>query len=202
MNTLYQSHWSQPMSLHLYTVCVCSAMFNSFVTPMDCFPSSSSVHGIFQARILEWVAVSLPRGSSQPRGRTSDPSCLLHWILYHQCHLGSPTLTHYYHPKYVVYWYIPVHSWCAFCEFGEMYDMHQRILTTLKILHFLPIHPPPLPQPLAITDLFHYFHSFAFSSWNHIVCSPCRLAFPLTNICLTFLCVSLWLESSFSLGAE
>ena len=35
--------------------------------PMDCSPPSSSVHGIFQARVLEWVAISFSRGSSQPR---------------------------------------------------------------------------------------------------------------------------------------
>ena len=34
---------------------------------MDCSPSGSSVHGILQARILEWVAVPFSRGSSQPR---------------------------------------------------------------------------------------------------------------------------------------
>ena len=32
--------------------------------PMDCSPSSSSVHGILQARILEWVAIHFSRGSS------------------------------------------------------------------------------------------------------------------------------------------
>ena len=35
--------------------------------PMDCSPPGSSVHGILQARILEWVATSSFRGSSQPR---------------------------------------------------------------------------------------------------------------------------------------
>ena len=37
---------------------------------MDCSPPGSSVHGIFQARILEWCAISFSRGSSQPRDRT------------------------------------------------------------------------------------------------------------------------------------
>ena len=37
---------------------------------MGCNPPGSTVHGIFQSRILEWVAFSLPRGSSWPRGRT------------------------------------------------------------------------------------------------------------------------------------
>ena len=37
---------------------------------MDCSPPGSSVHGIFQARVPEWVAISFSRGSSQPRDRT------------------------------------------------------------------------------------------------------------------------------------
>ena len=35
--------------------------------PMDCSPPGSSVHGILQARILEWVAIPFFKGSSQPR---------------------------------------------------------------------------------------------------------------------------------------
>ena len=35
--------------------------------PMDCSLPGSSVHGIFQARVLEWVAISFSRGSSSPR---------------------------------------------------------------------------------------------------------------------------------------
>ena len=35
--------------------------------PMDCRPPGSSVHGVLQARILEWVAISFSRGSSWPR---------------------------------------------------------------------------------------------------------------------------------------
>ena len=38
--------------------------------PMDCCPPSSSVHGILQARILEWVAYPFYSGSSQPRNWT------------------------------------------------------------------------------------------------------------------------------------
>ena len=38
--------------------------------PVECSPSGSSVHGILQARILEWVAISYSRGSSHPRDRT------------------------------------------------------------------------------------------------------------------------------------
>ena len=38
---------------------------------MDCNPPGSSVRGISQTRILEWVAISLSKGSSQPRDQTS-----------------------------------------------------------------------------------------------------------------------------------
>ena len=38
--------------------------------PVDCSLSGSSVHGIFQARVLDWVAISFSTGSSLPRDRT------------------------------------------------------------------------------------------------------------------------------------
>jgi len=38
--------------------------------PMNCSPPGSSFHGISQARILEWVAISFSKGSSQPRDQT------------------------------------------------------------------------------------------------------------------------------------
>ena len=43
--------------------------------PVDCSPPGSSVHGILQARILEWVAISFSRGFSQSRDRT-QVSCI------------------------------------------------------------------------------------------------------------------------------
>ena len=50
--------------------CVCTKSLQLCLTlcnPMDCSPLGSSVHGIFQARILEWVAISSSRGSSPSR---------------------------------------------------------------------------------------------------------------------------------------
>ena len=56
--------------------------------PMDCSLPGSSVHGIFQARVLEWVAISFSRGSWNP--------CLPHCgqTLYCLSHRGS-SLSHY-----------------------------------------------------------------------------------------------------------
>ena len=56
--------------------------------PMDCSPLGSFVHGISQARILEWIAISSCRGTSQPRDWThiSCISCItgrffIHWAI-------------------------------------------------------------------------------------------------------------------------
>ena len=53
--------------------------------PMDCSAPGSSVHGILQARILEWVAMLSSKASSQLRDRTcvSYISYIGRWVLYH-----------------------------------------------------------------------------------------------------------------------
>ena len=58
---------------------------------MDCSSAGSSVHGNFQARMLEWVAISFSRGSSQPRdwARVSHVTCNCRWIFYHWGFPGS-----------------------------------------------------------------------------------------------------------------
>ena len=57
--------------------------------PMDCSLPGSSVHGILQTRILEWVAMPSSRGSSRPMDWTPVSSTGRR-ILYHYCSLGSP----------------------------------------------------------------------------------------------------------------
>ena len=58
-----------------------SVMSDSFATPC-CNPPGSSVRGILQARVLEWVAMPSSRGSSRPRDQTCI-SCIDRQILYH-----------------------------------------------------------------------------------------------------------------------
>ena len=55
---------------HLFLVCMSAHSCLTLYDPLDCNRPGSSVHGIFQARILEWVAVSSSRGFFQPRNRT------------------------------------------------------------------------------------------------------------------------------------
>ena len=47
--------------------------------PMDFSPPGASVHGFLQARILEWVAISSSRGSSQTQGLNPHLLHLQHW---------------------------------------------------------------------------------------------------------------------------
>ena len=75
-----------PLSVDIsYTEWVSAQSCLTLCDPMDCSPPGSSVHGIFQARILEWVAVSYARGSFRPKDQ-SHVSCtpfIGRWILYH-----------------------------------------------------------------------------------------------------------------------
>ena len=67
----------------------CSVLSNSLQS-MNCHPPGSFVHGILQARILEWVAFPFSRGSYKPRLNPGLPHC--RWILYHLSFQGSPRI--------------------------------------------------------------------------------------------------------------
>ena len=72
-------------------VCVCAQSSLNFCDPIDCSLPGSSVQGISQARILEWVVIYSSRGSSQPRDQT-DVSCVSYigrWIPYQLSHLDK-----------------------------------------------------------------------------------------------------------------
>ena len=66
------------MTQQFHFQCMCAQSCPTLCNPLDHSPSGCSVHGIFQARILEWVATSSSRGSSQPRDCTciSCVSCI------------------------------------------------------------------------------------------------------------------------------
>ena len=65
-------------------LCACSVTQSCLFLcdPTNYSSPASSVHGPFQVRILEWIAISSSRGSSQPRDQTWV-SCTGRWILYH-----------------------------------------------------------------------------------------------------------------------
>ena len=62
---------------------MCAQSCLTLCNPMDCSSPGSSVHGIFQVRILEWVAASFSRGSFPSRDQT-HVSCIGRQVLYHR----------------------------------------------------------------------------------------------------------------------
>ena len=75
----------------------CHSAVSNSLQAVDCSPPGSSVCGILQARILEWVAISTFRGSSWPKDWTciSSISCIGRWILYHWATWEAPSRPHY-----------------------------------------------------------------------------------------------------------
>ena len=59
-----------PSKVNLLLYLLVTQLCPTLCDTMDCSPPGSSVHGILQARILEWVAISFSRGSSQPSDQT------------------------------------------------------------------------------------------------------------------------------------
>ena len=90
LTILFPRSTSQPSSFS--SVAVCAQSRPTLCDHMDRSPPGSSVHGIFQARILQWVAMSYSKVSSQPRDQSciSYVSCIGRQILYHVSS-GKPT---------------------------------------------------------------------------------------------------------------
>ena len=84
----------QALVLGVENVVCCLISYVRLCDPMDYSPPGSSVHGISQTRILEWVVSSFSRGSSWPRDRifisciagrffTAEPPCIYIYISIH-----------------------------------------------------------------------------------------------------------------------
>ena len=88
---VWKPEWLQPKQLEIYgaaPACVHAKPLQScpnLCDPTDCSPPGSSVHGILQARILEWVAMPSSRGSFWHRDWTcvSYVTCIGRQVLYH-----------------------------------------------------------------------------------------------------------------------
>ena len=97
LNAMYQ--WEIILEIYIY-IHTCACMLRHLIhvqlceNPMDCSPPGSSVHGILQVRILEWVAMLSSRGSSWPRDWTcacvSHISCIGRRVLLPLASPGKP----------------------------------------------------------------------------------------------------------------
>ena len=162
-----------PVTQMFFRVCMCARakLCPTLCNPMGCSSPGSSVHGILQARILEWVAMSSPRGSSQPRNwtRVSFISCIGRQILYHSSHLGRPLN-------------VPITSslstsapsLLAAWECHSALGPHPRALTPWLIAP----HPLNLLPPQAIT-VVELWKVWAPQQWTWM--------FPLVFLCVCFL---------------
>ena len=125
---------------------------------MDYSPPGSYIHGIFQARILEWVAISFSRGSSQPRDRnhvsciagrffTTEPPGKLMLInsssftIFLKCYPFRISIPSYVWVYSVWLFYLILHQChtvaCVFCSLVEsvcLIPTHPRLLLPRKIL--------------------------------------------------------------------
>ena len=79
-------YWIIPLNVTRKWKCWSISLCLTLWDPMGCRPPGSPVHGLLQARILEWVAVPFSRGSSPPKDQTHPkglPNCrqiLYHWV--------------------------------------------------------------------------------------------------------------------------
>ena len=122
-------------------VLCCAKSFKSCLTPcspMDCSLPDSSVHVILQARLLEWVATTSSRGSSQPRNQNPPLLCLLHWQVGSLPLVppGKPPYMHIYVCVCVcvcVYLYIYdiINNWLIYITLDVMYIFNPQFLPFL-----------------------------------------------------------------------
>ena len=126
--------------------------------PTDCSPPGSSVRGIFQARILEWVVISYSTGSSQPR----DWSCLSCTIYIYP--LFFEFLSHSGHQR-------ALSSLCYTVGSQLVINfIHSRVYMSIQISQFIP--PSAIPPPQAESVLSNPLGSRATAlkpcSWSHV----------------------------------
>ena len=131
----------------------CAQSSLTLCNPMDCSLPGSSVHGISQAGILEWVPISSSRASSQPRDRihVSCVSCIARKILYH-CTIWEALYVYIYKILLnFLFWFIII----ILNIVPYIYVLYSRILLFIHSVYYslyllVPNSqsiPPPLPLP-------------------------------------------------------
>ena len=97
--------------------------------PMDCSLPGSSIHVIFQARILEWVAISFSRGSSWPRDRTRV-SCIAGRFF--TTWATRETGSNYHMIQQSHFWVYTQKKWKRGLDQTFIHHVHNSIITTAK----------------------------------------------------------------------
>ena len=135
-------------------VCVCVCVYGLYSPP------SSSVHGILQTRILEWVAMLSSRGSSWPKDWThiSYVSCTGRRVLYHWFHLGSLYIyvciyihTYIYTHIHIYIYIYMINPWC--CKVTNR-NIYESLNTQIEI---------SVPDTLELSRTTQDFSSFIYA---------------------------------------
>ena len=139
---------------------MCAKLFQSCPTPSDPMvhsPPGSSVHGILQARILDWVATSSSRGSSRPRDRAHIS--FIAGGVFPAGSPGEPSVTH-----RIVYIHINPHTFSLSKSISMFCFKHSLKINRWKKF-FLTIYPHPYYFWCASFfpgNLSYYLVSFSF----------------------------------------
>ena len=157
--------------------------------PMDCSPPDSSVHGIYQATILEWVAIFSFMGSFQPRNQTRI-SCISHigkWILYHwatweACHTSlvaivQSCLTLWNPSRLLCPWNLPGNNIRVGCHFLLQGNFLTQGLNP-HLLHWQAVSLPLVPpgKPTISRSLLRFMSIESVMLYSHLIlCHPLLL---------------------------
>ena len=138
-------------------VCVCLSVTQS--CPTLCDTMNYTVHGILQAKILEWVAFPFSRGSSQPRSQT-QVSCIagrffISWVMY----CSSFNLYNNFSP--------PFYRWCS--DRGDDFSLFDTDLTQVTMLTSplkwaMSSSPPNKPKATSASDEISEDQNLFFSA--------------------------------------
>ena len=130
------THMHTQTHMHTHHTHCCCSVTQSCLTlwnPMDCSPPGSSVHGISQARTLEWVTVFFSRGSLQPRDGTPF-SCIGRWVLYDWATREAP------HTYIYTYMYVCIYNEWVYTRFFNCHEMCLYIHTYILAYMYMHIH--------------------------------------------------------------
>ena len=170
-------------------VCVCAQLCPNLCDPMDGSLPGSSVHGIFQARILGSVAISYSRRTSWPRDGTLCLLCLLHcqWDSLPLCHLESLYIYSNISAQFLTRVWLFATPWIAAHQASLSITSSQNLLKLMSIEtempsnHLIFCHPLLLPPSIFPSIRVFSKSQFFTSGSQNIGVSPSTSVVPVNT---------------------
>ena len=144
--------------------CLVAESCTTLWDPVDCSPPGSYVHGVSQARILEWVTISFSRGSSLPRAQTCI-SCIGRQILYHWATWEGDWMLS---GSWEVYTSVQMPKWGGFLQLNWK-PVFEELKMSLLLWSYLTIKG----LLLSLSKMSHHFTFFIFIFF-HLVKGGCN----------------------------